>query len=462
MKRSLTVFMLAMMNVGAICNIANLPYTAQHGFSSLFYYLIGTLVFFLPVGFISAELATGWPKKGGVYLWVREALGDKAGFVAIWLQWIENVIWYPTILAYIATTLSHIFNPALAENNLYVFAVVITVIWLITIINFWGMNISSWIITLCVIIGIFIPAFLIISFGVTWLISGNPSEITYNLKSFFPAFGSFNSYAILAGVMLIFGGLEVSAVHAKDVKNPQKDYPKAILLSTVLILFMLVAAALSIATIVPSSKIQLASGSIEMIRYFLDHFHLGYALPVIALLMFFGALGMVSTWLIGPSKGLLATAQHGELPPFLQKTNKKGVHVSILIFQALIVSALSSVFIFLPSVSSTYQLLFNLTAQLYLIMYILMFISGIVLRYKKPNVIRAYRIPFKNTGMWIAASLGIFGSSIAFFFSFIPTDNYSHPTFYVVFTVIGTILFTVVPLIVHKLRKPSWHINKKM
>ena len=135
--------MLAMMNVGAICNIANLPYTAQHGFSSLFYYLLASLVFFLPVGFISAELATGWPKKGGVYLWVREALGDKASFVAIWLQWIENVIWYPTILAYIATTLSHIFNPQLAENNLYVFAVVLIVIWAVTIMNFWGMKFSG-------------------------------------------------------------------------------------------------------------------------------------------------------------------------------------------------------------------------------------------------------------------------------------------------------------------------------
>ena len=454
--------MLAMMNVGAICNIANLPYTAQHGFSSLFYYLLASLVFFLPVGFISAELATGWPKKGGVYLWVREALGDKASFVAIWLQWIENVIWYPTILAYIATTLSHIFNPRLAENNLYVFAVVLIVIWTVTIMNFYGMNISSWIITLCVVIGIFIPAALIISFGATWMISGNPSEITYNLTSFLPSFTSFNSYAILAGIMLIFSGLEVSAVHAKDVQNPQKDYPKAILLSTVLIIFMLAAAALSIATIVPSTNIQLASGSMEMIRYFLDYFHLGYVVPVVALLMFVGALGMVSTWLIGPSKGLLATAQHGELPPILQKTNKKGVHVSILVVQALIVSALSSVYIFLPSVSATYQLLFNLTAQLYLIMYVLMFISGIVLRYKKPNVVRAYRIPFKNIGMWIAASLGIAGSVVAFFFSFIPTDNYPNPTFYVTFTIIGTLLFTVVPLIIHKLRKPSWHIHKTL
>lgn len=454
--------MLAMMNVGAICNIANLPYTAQHGFSSLFYYIITAIIFFLPVGFISAELATGWPKRGGVYVWVKEALGDRASFVAIWLQWIENVIWYPTILAYIATTLGYLLSPRLAHSNLYVFGVVLAVIWIVTIINFWGMEISGWVISLCVALGIFIPGAIIIAFGTTWLLSGNPSEITYSLSNFWPDFSSFKSYAVLAGVMLIFGGLEVSAVHAKEVKDPQKDYPKAIFLSTIFILILLSTAALSIATIMPKKDILLASGSIEMMRYFLNHYNIMQYLPVLAFLMFIGALGMVSTWIVGPSKGLFATAQHGELPPILQKTNKKGVHIGILIVQAIIVTLISSVYIFIPSVSDTYELLFNLTAQLYLIMYILMFISGIVLRYKKPDVFRAYRIPFKNIGMWIAGSLGIFGSLLAFFFSFVPSAKYPHPVFYVVFTILGTVLFSVVPLIIHKLRKPSWHIHKTL
>ncbi len=462
MKKVLSVFALAMMNVGAICNIANLPYTAQYGFSSLFYYIVAALVFFLPVGFISAELATGWPKQGGVYIWVREALGDKASFVAIWLQWIENVIWYPTILAYIATALSYIFNPSLASNNIYVFAVVLIVIWAVTLVNFYGMDISSWIINLCVVIGIFIPGLIIIGFGLTWLFTGNASEISYTLPNLVPNLKSFTNYSVLAGIMLIYAGLEVSAVHAKDVKHPQKDYPKAILLSTIMIILLLSIAALSIATIVPKAKIQLASGSIETINYFLKHFKLSPILPIIAFLMFIGALGMVSTWIIGPSKGLLATAQHGELPPFLQKTNKKGVHINILLLQAIVVSALASIYIFIPSVSSTYELLFNLTAQLYLIMYILMFISAIVLRYKKPEVKRDYRVPYKNIGMWTVASLGILGSAVAFFFSFIPTEEYPYPTFYIIFTILGTVFFTIIPLIIHKLRKPAWHITKRL
>lgn len=457
--KALSVFMLAMINVAAICNIANLPVTAQYGFASLFYYAFGALFFFIPVGLISAELATGWPESGGVYVWVREALGEKAGFVAIWMQWTENVIWYPTTLSYTAATLAYLIDPKLAQNKIYIMLTVLIVFWSMTFINFLGMKVSGWISTLCVIIGIFIPAASIIIMGILWIILGNPSEISFNATSFFPDLSSFGSLSILAGIFLIFGGLEMSAVHAKDVDNPKKNYPLAIGLSTIIILLTLSLAALSIAIVVPKEKIELASGTIEGIRYFLDHYHLSWVLPVLSVLMVVGALGTVSTWLIGPSKGLLATARHGELPPLLQKTNKKNMPISILIVQAVIVTFLSSIFLYLPTVSSSYQVFFSLTAQQYLVMYILLFISGIVLRYKRPDVTRVYKVPFKNIGMWIVGSMGLISSLFAMFFGFFPPKNFARPYFYVIFLILGTLIFVLIPLIIHKMRKPHWHIH---
>ncbi|MCB1118146.1 MAG: amino acid permease, partial [Chlamydiia bacterium] len=92
-KRSLKVFALAMINVAAICSIKNWPLTAEYGFSSLFFFLVSALAFFIPVSLVAAELATGWPERGGVFVWVKEALGHKMGFLAVWLQWAENAIW---------------------------------------------------------------------------------------------------------------------------------------------------------------------------------------------------------------------------------------------------------------------------------------------------------------------------------------------------------------------------------
>ncbi|EKE20973.1 MAG: hypothetical protein ACD_7C00404G0001, partial [uncultured bacterium] len=101
-SRTINLFMLAMINVAALLNIANISVSAKYGLSSIFFLSITSLVFFIPIAVISAELATGWPQRGGVYIWVKEALGDNLGFLAIWLQWIENVIWYPTALSFAA------------------------------------------------------------------------------------------------------------------------------------------------------------------------------------------------------------------------------------------------------------------------------------------------------------------------------------------------------------------------
>ena len=111
-----------MMNLAVICSLRGMPMMAEEGFSLVFYYLLTVVVFLVPVSLVSAELATGWPPHGpgGVYIWVKEAFGERWAFLAIWLQWISNVIWFPTVLSFIAGTIAYIFDPRLAENKLYI------------------------------------------------------------------------------------------------------------------------------------------------------------------------------------------------------------------------------------------------------------------------------------------------------------------------------------------------------
>ena len=163
-KKSLGVFTLAMMNVAVICTLRGLPMMAEEGFSLVFYYLVTVLIFLIPVSLISAELATGWPPHGpgGVYIWVREAFGDRWGFVAIWLQWIQNVIWFPTVLSFIAGTIAYIFDPGLASNKAYMVTVILVAYWAGTLVNFRGMETSGSISAVCVIGGVFFPGLLII------------------------------------------------------------------------------------------------------------------------------------------------------------------------------------------------------------------------------------------------------------------------------------------------------------
>src|SRR5687768_10340652 len=105
-KKILGTFSLIMINVIAVDSLRSLPFSATYGFSLVFYYLVAAITFFYPVSLVVAELATAWPNKGGIYVWVREAFGERWGFLVIWLQWVYNIAWYPTILSFLAGALA--------------------------------------------------------------------------------------------------------------------------------------------------------------------------------------------------------------------------------------------------------------------------------------------------------------------------------------------------------------------
>ena len=102
----MSVVQLSMLTVVVVASLRSLPAMATYGLGSITLFVIPAILFLVPTALVAAELATGW--KGGIFTWVREAFGERAGFVAIWLQWIQNVVWYPTQIAFIAASLSFV------------------------------------------------------------------------------------------------------------------------------------------------------------------------------------------------------------------------------------------------------------------------------------------------------------------------------------------------------------------
>ena len=106
-KSRYTVWAVALMTAAAVVSLRGLPMMAKEGLTMWFYIGFATLFFLIPGALVSAELGGMFNKdKGGVYTWVKEAFGAKWGFAAVWLQWIQNVVWYPVVLGFVAATLS--------------------------------------------------------------------------------------------------------------------------------------------------------------------------------------------------------------------------------------------------------------------------------------------------------------------------------------------------------------------
>ncbi len=459
----LSVMTLAIMNVTAVVSLRGLPAEAVYGPSSAFYYLFAAIVFLIPTALVAAELAAMFSdKQGGVFRWVGEAFGPRTGFLAIWLQWIESTIWYPTVLTFGAVSIAFIgmnepHDMTLASNKVFTLVVVLAIYWVATFISLRGLDwvgkISKW----GGMIGTIIPAALLIILGGIYIATGGHNNMDMS-QGFFPDLTKLDNLVLASGIFLFYAGMEMMGIHVMEVKDPGRNYPRAIIIGSLITVCIFVLGTFSLGFIIPAKDINLTQSLLIGFDNYFKYLHMSWASPVIAIALMFGVLAGVLTWVAGPSKGIFAVGKAGYLPPFFQKTNRNGVQRNILLLQGGLVTLLSLLFVVMPSVQSFYQILSQLTVLLYLIMYMLMFAAAIVLRYKMKDLNRPFRLGKGNGLMWLLGGLGFCGALLAFVLSFIPPGQIAVGSNTVWFSVliIGCLVVVVAPFIIYAMRKPSW------
>lgn len=475
-KTIVSTFSMAMMTAAAVVSLRGLPMMAKEQLTLFVYIAFATFVFLIPAALVSAELGGAFGEKGGgVYTWVKEAFGSRWGFVAIWLQWIQNVVWYPTVLAFSAAAIAYVVGrPELATNGTYVGIFCIAAYWAATLISLRGVDAIAKVTSWSFLIGTVLPGVIIMILAVIWIAQGNPVAMLHPAASdsasvmsmagghphprYFPHVTGMGDIAFLAGIILLFAGVEVHAVHANEMTAPKKQFPAAILIASIVIILLFTLGSFAVATVLPNQDINLQEGLMKAFQQIFERFGIGWATPIVCLLLAFGGIGGVMSWISGPSRGLLWTAQEGEIPPILAKTNKHGVQVNILIVQGVIVTILATTYFVMTDVSVAFFLLSAMTITLYLIMYMLMYAAAIRLRYSQPDLKRSYRVPGGNNGMWCIAGVGFTGVVFAFVVGFFPPSQLpvGSPTLYVGLVLAGTVIFTGLPLLIGTLKKASW------
>lgn len=423
MTQKISLFALVMLVTGAIDSIRNLPATALFGTTLIFFAIFSAIVFLIPAALVSAELSATWTERGGIYHWARLAFGEKTGFLAIWLQWINTMVWYPTILSFIAATAAYLIDPALAQNKFYLVSVILIVFWVMTFINLKGVHVSAKFAGVCAVVGMLIPMALIILCAAIWVVMGNPIQLQFTTQNLLPSLSHGSNWISLTAIMTAFLGMELATVHVKDVHNPQKVFPKAMLYSVILILVTMVAGAMAIAIVMPHKEIGLVSGVMQAFESFFNAYHIHWVMPILAVMLLVGSLGQMVNWIISPAKGLMQAAENGFLPKIFAKQNKHKAASTMLITQAVLVSVICLAFLLMPSVNGSYWLLTDLSTQVYMLMYVLMFTGAIILRHRNPNKERAFKVPGGKYSMWVTGLLGLFGCAVTLIVGFFPPDG---------------------------------------
>jgi len=334
------------------------------------------------------------------------------------------------------------------QNKWYMLSVIMVVFWGATFVNAKGMRASSVLTNFSAIIGTLVPMFFIIILGVAWIVTGHPIATQFSAKAVLPDFSHIGNLVLLTAVLYGFAGMEMSASHAREVKNPQRDYPKAMVWSVLIILLSMTLATLAVEVVVPVKQLNIVSGLLEAFSLFFSAFHMQWVMPIVAVLIVFGAIGGAAAWMIGPSKGILVASQDGALPKKLGKLNRSQAPIYVLLLQGVIFTLLCSVFLLLPTVSSGFWALTDVTSMLSLVVYVMMFSAAICLRYKYPDVVRAFKIPGGKIGLWVTCLFGLFSSLFTIGLGFLPPSQIpvGNLTTYESVIIIGFVVGCLLPL----------------
>jgi len=467
----LSVTSVGLMTAAAVVtSLRGLPLLAKEEMTMFVYLAFTVVLYLIPASLISAELGGAFAdRRGGIYTWVGEAFGTRWGFMAIWLQWIQNVVWYPVALTFGAAAIAYTIGlPALATNGVYVGIFCIVFYWISTWVVLQGVEVFARIANWTFIVGTIVPGIVLLGLFAYWVGTGHPigwqhltdTALSQNGQArYWPEIHGFGTIAFLAGIVLLFAGVEVQAVHVMDMRSPSRGFPAAIGLGALISVLIFALGALPIAAILPYDKISLQSGVFDAFGAVItDIWHLGWLVALLSLLVGVGAISGVLAWLGSPSRGLLETAHEGELPPILQAKNSKGMPTHILLVQGLIVTVISCFYFVIRDVSVVFFLISAMTIALYLIAYMLMYAAAIKLRYSAPQLARPFKIPGGLVGIWLVAGIGLLGVGFSFVVSFFPPDQLpvGSPTEYVGLVVLGIVVFGGIPLIIHHVRRSNW------
>lgn len=440
------------------------PAFATSGFSLVFYLIFAGVLFFLPVALCAAEMATtkGWG-KGGIFTWSSKSLNStRLGFAHVFYQWFAVTIGFSSMMYYVIGSLAYLFNfPEMETNPAIKFICMIVIFWIIVLLQFGGTKNTAMITKIGFTIGILIPAICLIGLGIWYVATGHPIHTEISGRALFPDFSKFNTLVIFVTFVLSYMGVEASATHVHEMRNPKRDYPICMFMLVILAIILNTCGGLSIATVVSKAHINLSSGIIQTYTTVCALISTStWYIRLLALLMAIGVCADLGAWVVGPAFGMLRCAQEGYLPKYLTKVNKNNIPVRLIIIHSLIVSFWFALLTFgggSGGGNMSFLTAMSLTTVTFLIGYIIFF-CAYLRKIHKPELESGYNIPGGKIGKSIISIIGLIIALIALCISFVPPASLtgSQSKIYEIILIVSFIIIASIPFICY-----AWYNSYK-
>lgn len=423
MKKRLSLFGFFTLTASMLMSADEYPAFAQSGLMAVVFLASAALIWFLPVALCSAEMATmDGNENGGVFTWVKGALGERAGFVAVTMQWLQNTINFITMLYFIIGALSVALSfTALNTNPWFKYLAFLLIFWALTLSQLGGIGKTDRIVKVCFLAGIVLPSLVFLVLAATYLFQGHQPQIQLGFQAI-----SFQGFSLSSFVpfILAFAGIEASASYANEMDKPKRDYPLALLLLVVFAVVLDALGGLAVGLVVPGDQLSMNAGVLQAVQIALQEIvpALGWVTRVMAVLLALGMIGEVSSWVVGPVRTLFAAAQDGLLPSYFAVANENKVPVRLVLLQGAIVTVIGGVLTLLfGGNNGAFKIAMSLTVMMYMVTYALIFVAYLKLLLAGDKTQRDFEIPGGVFVRFVVAALGLVSTAVVFAATFIPS-----------------------------------------
>lgn len=434
---------LVLFTVSAILLLDTLAASASIGASSLFWWLFLGSIFLIPIGLITAELATAYPEEGGIYVWIRRGLGRRWAARAVWAYWINTAIWLPSIYILFAGVFVRVSGIDLTLSQQV--GVGIGLAWATALLDILGLKIGKWVPNLGAMFKMIIFAVLILAgwnYGQT---HGFANPLT--AQAFQPEWKQGLKYvpAIVYGML----GFELVCAASGEIKHPARDMPLSIVISGIIVLAFYFLATAGILAAIPASDINIVEGLIDTLALFFAETPGGDAIVlVLGAMALFTFFSNGATWAMGCNRATAEAAAEGELPSLFAIRHKKhGGPIGAAMLMGLVCTTVLMLYgRVATSNGDLFWSLFAFSAALIMLPYIGLAISFARLRFKDASAPRPFRVPGGNLVACILAAMCVVTLSFAVaLFIYVPGEGWQMPTLIGVISVLilGEILIVL-------------------
>jgi amino acid transporter len=418
--------------VAAVVGLRWIATAAAVGPSSLVVWLIAFVAFFIPLAFSVVELSARYPEEGGLYIWVKRAFGPFAGFIAGWMYWTSNLVYFPGLLYFSAGNALFMGGPswqALSANEMYFIIASLGGLGLALGLNLVGLGVGKWLHNAGGI-GTWVPVGLLVGMGaLAWARFGPAQD--FGLVTLVPSIGV-KELVFWSTIAFGFGGFEAASFMSEEIEDARRTIPRAIAVAGIIITGIYVLGTAAVLLAVPPGDVSSLQGIMQAIARTGDRVGLPAAGPVAAFLITIGNIGGVGAWLASTARLPFVAGLDRFLPPAFGRLHPRwGTPYVALIVQA----AGAAVFVVLgqlgTDVKGAYDFLVGLGVISYFIPYLLMFAAMIKLQ-GEPAPAGIMRVPGGRPVAIVLASVGIATTAISIVLAALPPEKATDATLAVV------------------------------